>query len=163
MFGWNDLNKELTSPLYGKLLKLADNFLYSGRIISTDCDVNMCIGKARTVLDRLSIIWKSDLPDKIKLAFFQAVAVSVLLYESTIWNNNMHGEKLDGNYIRMPRAVLNKSWKQHPTKPQLYGHLLEWIVRWEVRRTRYVGFCRRSKDKPGSNFSPMVAKVLTKQ
>ena len=32
-------------------------------------------------------------------------------------------KKLDGNYIRMPHAVLNKSRKQHPTKQQLYGHL----------------------------------------
>ena len=32
-------------------------------------------------------------------------------------------KKLDGNYTRMLRAVLNKSWKQHPTKQQPYGHL----------------------------------------
>ena len=32
-------------------------------------------------------------------------------------------KKLDGNYTRMLRAILNKSWKQHPTKQQLYGHL----------------------------------------
>ena len=33
-------------------------------------------------------------------------------------------KKLDGNYTRMLHAVLNKSWRQHPTKQQLYGHLL---------------------------------------
>ena len=32
-------------------------------------------------------------------------------------------KKLDGNYTRMLRAVLNKSCRQHPTKQQLYGHL----------------------------------------
>ena len=32
-------------------------------------------------------------------------------------------KKLDGNYTRMLRAILNKSWRQHPTKHQLYGHL----------------------------------------
>ena len=26
-------------------------------------------------------------------------------------------------YTRMLRAILNKSWQQHPTKHQLYGHL----------------------------------------
>ena len=31
-------------------------------------------------------------------------------------------KKLDGNYTRMLRAILNKSWRQHPTKQQLYGH-----------------------------------------
>ena len=32
-------------------------------------------------------------------------------------------KKLDGNYTRMLRAILNKSWQQHPTKHQLYVHL----------------------------------------
>ena len=32
-------------------------------------------------------------------------------------------KKLDGNYTRMLRTILNKSWRQHPTKHQLYGHL----------------------------------------
>ena len=33
-------------------------------------------------------------------------------------------KKLEGNCTRMPNAVLTKSWKQHHTKQQLYGHLL---------------------------------------
>ena len=32
-------------------------------------------------------------------------------------------KKLDGIYTRMLRAILNKSWRQHPTRHQLYGHL----------------------------------------
>ena len=32
-------------------------------------------------------------------------------------------KKLDGNYTTMLRAILNKSWRQHPTRRQLYGHL----------------------------------------
>ena len=32
-------------------------------------------------------------------------------------------KKLDGNYTRMLRVILNKSWRQHPTRHQLYGHL----------------------------------------
>ena len=32
-------------------------------------------------------------------------------------------KKLDGNYTRMLRAILNKSWRQYPTRHQLYGHL----------------------------------------
>ena len=32
-------------------------------------------------------------------------------------------KKLDGNYTRMLRAILNKSWQRHPTRHQLYGHL----------------------------------------
>ena len=32
-------------------------------------------------------------------------------------------KKLDGNYTRMLWEILNKSWRQNPTKQQLYGHL----------------------------------------
>ena len=32
-------------------------------------------------------------------------------------------KKLDGNYTRMLRAVLNKSWRQHLTKQQLHSDL----------------------------------------
>ena len=32
-------------------------------------------------------------------------------------------KNLDGIYTRMLEAILNKSWRQSPTKQQLYGHL----------------------------------------
>ena len=32
-------------------------------------------------------------------------------------------KKLDGKYTRRLRAILNKSWQQHPTRRQLYSHL----------------------------------------
>ena len=45
--------------------------------------------------------------------------------DTTIWTLTKRMEKkLDGNYSRMLRAILNKSRRQHPTKQQLYGHLL---------------------------------------
>ncbi len=71
-------------------------------------------------IDRLSIIWKSDLTDKMKRSFFQAVVVSILLYGCTTWTLIKRLEKkLDSNYTRMLRAILNKSWRQHPTKHRL--------------------------------------------
>ena len=43
--------------------------------------------------------------------------MSILLYGCTIWTVTKRMEKkLDGNYTRMLRAILNKSWRQHPTK-----------------------------------------------
>ena len=70
-----------------------------------------------TAIDRLSIIWKSDLTDKMKRSFFQAAVVSILLYGCTTWTLTKRLERrLDGNYTRMLRAVLNKSWRQHPTE-----------------------------------------------
>ena len=48
---------------------------------------------------------------------------------------------------RMQCAILNKSWKQHPTKQLLYGHLPLFSLIIQVRWTRHVGHCWRSKDK----------------
>ncbi len=56
------------------------------------------------------IIWKSDLTDKMKLSFFQAAVTSILIYGCTTWTITKRLEKkLDGNYTRMLRAILNKS------------------------------------------------------
>ena len=50
-------------------------------------------------------------------------------------------KKLDGNYTKMLRAILNKSWRQHPTKQLLYRHLPPITKTIQVRRTRHVGRC----------------------
>ena len=47
----------------------------------------------------------------------------------------------------MLRAILNKSWRQHPTRHQLYGHLPPITKTIQVRRTRHAGHCWRSKDE----------------
>ena len=65
-------------------LKLVDKFMYLGSCVS-ESDLNMRLGKARTVIDRLLIIWKSDLLNKIKLEFFQVVVVSKLLFGCRTW------------------------------------------------------------------------------
>ena len=56
-------------------------------------------------------------------------------------------KKLDGKYTRMLRAIMNKSWQQHPTRHQLYGHLPPITKTIQVRRTRHVGHCWRSRDE----------------
>ena len=43
--------------------------------------------------------------------------------------------------------VLNKSWRQHPTRHQLYGHLPPISKTIQVRRTRHARHCWRSKDE----------------
>ena len=109
----------------GTSLKLVDKFTYLGSSVSsTEKDIDTRLTKAWTAIDRLSIIWKSDLTDKMKRSFFQAAVVSIRLYGCTTWTLTKRLEKkIDGNYTRMLRAILNKSWRQHPTRHQLYGHL----------------------------------------
>ena len=84
----------------------------------------------------------------MKRSFFQAAVVSILLYGCTTWTLTKQMEKkVDGNYKRMLRAILNKSWRQYPTKRQLYGNQPHITKTVKVRRTRHAGHCRRSRDK----------------
>ena len=47
----------------------------------------------------------------------------------------------------MLRSILNKSWRQHPTGHQLYGHLPPITKTIQARRTRHAGHCWRSRDE----------------
>ena len=84
----------------------------------------------------------------MKRSFFQAAVVSILLYGCTTWTLTKRLEKKrDGNYTRMLRAILNKSWRQHPTRDLLYGHLPSIPKTIQARRTRHAGHCWRSRDE----------------
>ena len=133
----------------GTFLKLVDKFTYLGSSVSsTEKDIDTRLTKAWTAIDKLSVILKSDLTDKMKRGFFQEVVVSILLYGCTTWTLTKRLEKkLDGNYTRMLRAILNKSWRQHLTKHQLYGHLPPITKTIQVRRTRHAGHSWRSRDE----------------
>ena len=88
------------------------------------------------------------LTDKMKRSFFKAAIVLILLYECTTWTLTKRLEKkLDGNYTRTLRAILNKSWMQHPTKQLMYGHLPPITKTIQARRTRHAGHCWRSRDE----------------
>ena len=96
----------------------------------------------------ITVIWKLDLTDKMKRSFFPTAVVLILLYGCTTWTLTKRMEKkLDGNYTRMLRAILNKSWRQHLTKHLLCGHLPPISKTIKVRRTRHAGYCWRSRDE----------------
>ena len=52
-----------------------------------------------------------------------------------------------GNYTRIVRAILNKSWRQHPRKQQPYGYLPPITKTIQVRQTRHAGHCWRRSDE----------------
>ena len=137
------------STLDGTSLKLVDKFTNPGSSVSsTEKDIDTRLTKALTAIDRLSIIWKSNFTDKMKRSFFQAAVVSILLYGCTTWTLTKRLEKkLDGNYTRMLRAILNKSWRQRSIRHQLYSHLPPITKTMQVRRTRHAGHCWRTRDE----------------
>ena len=126
-----------------------DKFTYLGsNVSSTETDINTWLAKAWIAIDRLLVIWKSDLTHRMKRSFFQAAVVSIQLYGCTTWTLTKRMEKkLDGNHTRMLRAILNEFWGQYPTKQQLYGHQPPITKTIKVRRTRHTGYCWRSRDE----------------
>ena len=82
-------------------------------------------------------------------SFSEFFLIFLFLFQNVIANS-----QLDSNYTRMLRAILNKSWMQHLTKTQLYGHLQPIKKTHQVRRTRHAGHCWRSKDEPISDILP---------
>ena len=86
--------------LDGTLLKLVDKFTYLGSSVeSTEKDIDTRLTKAWTAINRLSIIWKSDLTDKMKRSFFQAAAEQK--------QDDQH-QNTFSNYVRI-RDVVQKS------------------------------------------------------
>ena len=81
-----------------------DKFTYlESSVSSTEKDINTRLTKAWTAIDKLSVIWKSDLTDKMKRSFLQASVISILLYGCTTWTLTKRLEKkLDGNMVWLP-------------------------------------------------------------
>ena len=137
------------NTIQGDPLKQVNSFTYLGsNIASSEADVKSRIGKAWGALDKLSPIWKSSLPKKMKRRFFQAAVESVLLYGASAWTLTKNLEtKLSGTYTRMLRAALDVSWKDHPTNKYLYGPLPPLIQTISERRLRFAGHCWRAKQE----------------
>ena len=71
-----------------------------------------------------------------------------LMPKPSLWKDSNGTDSYSNHiYTRMLRVVLNKSWWQHPTRHQLYGHLPPITKTIQVRQTRHAGHCWRSKDE----------------
>ena len=103
------------STLDGSSLKLVDKFTYLGSSVSsTEKDIDTRLTKAWTAIDKLSIIWKSDLTDKMKRSFFQAVVILTLLYRCTTWMKTIQ--------VRRTRHARH-CWR---SRDELMNDVLQW-------------------------------------
>ena len=82
------------STLDGTPLKLVDKLIYLGSsVLSTEKDFDTRLTKAWTVINRLSIIWKSDLTDKMFLP-------SSCHIDTAVWMHYMDANKTAGEEAR---------------------------------------------------------------
>ena len=86
------------STLNDKSLNLVDQFTYrSSNISFTESDVNTRIGKAWTAIDRLSIIWKSNVSDRIKRSCSRP---SIIVWLHKLDSNETSREKVGWELLK---------------------------------------------------------------
>ena len=107
-------------------------------------NINTRLAKAWSAINRLLVIWKSNLSDKIKRKQ-RSCSYNYMDALHRCLTKCME-KRIDSNCTRILRAVLNKSRMQYPTKKQLYDHLPPISKTIQIRRTRHTGHFRRSKS-----------------
>ena len=133
----------------GKNLKCVSDFKYLGSWIeSSKKDIGVRIGLAWSAMNKMSTIWDSNLPNKLKIQFFRAAIESILIYGSECWTLTKALEsKLNGTYTKMLRRVKNISWKQHLTNTLLYGGIPPLTETIKHRRLKFVAHCWRRREE----------------
>ena len=132
-------------------LKLVDKFTYlRSSVSSTETDINTRLAKAWTAINRLSVIWKSDLTDKMKCSFFQAAVVSVLLYGCTTWMLSKRIEKKEKAWRQLHKNAANNIEQVLEAAPHKTAaavrHLPPIMKTIQVRWTRHAGYCWKSRE-----------------
>ena len=72
--------------------------------------------------------------------------------DTAVWMHYLDANKTAGEEARRQlhknvASNIEKSWRQHPTRHQLYGHLPLITKTIHVRRTRHARHCWRSRDE----------------
>ncbi|XP_047488678.1 uncharacterized protein LOC125039003 [Penaeus chinensis] len=139
------LNQEKQNrvTLEGGVLKRVDDFLYLGTWIGSSAkDIETRISKAWVAMNKMELIWKSDIPKETNISFFRTTFESVLLYGCGAWTLTQTLEKkLDGAYTKMLRVVQNVT--AGGVKKKLFTNF-------------YIGSPRRRRRSRGSRGRPAL-------
>ena len=112
------------SMLYGSVLKLVDKFTYIGSSVSsTKTDINLRLAKAWTAIDRLSVIWKSDLTDNIYIYVY--IHTHTHTWLTQIYNRNII-------YVHICIHTCPHMVKTHKHKYDIYIYIYIYIYSTEL-------------------------------
>ena len=125
-----------------------DSFSYFFCFFQSFGDRSKCTIGITVTLPQFLYFFFFFLTDKMKRSFFQRscryyyMDVSILPYGCTTWTLTKRMEKkFDGNYTKMLRAILNKSWRKHPTNSSC---TTTYLSSRKLSQTRHAGHCWRS-------------------
>ena len=128
---------------------MVSDYVYLGSYISSsEKDFMTRKGKAWTACNALNKIWSSNLSRDFKLKMFHAAIEPILLYGSETWTlSKRHEIRLDVIYTPLLMRVQNLSWKNHPTKQQIYGNIPSVSTTVKARRVQFAGHCCRAEKE----------------
>ena len=93
-------------------------------------------------------MWRSNLPNKLKLDLFKTVVEPILTYGSETWTLiAKEVKRVDGCYTNLLWRVQNISWRKHFTLSQIYGDFQPLSVTLAKRRAQFAGHAFRAKAK----------------
>ena len=147
----------------GTILEVVKDFKYLGSWTQSSLqDIKTRKALAWKACNKLTKIWKSNLPRSAKVKLFQATVESILLYGSETWTVTTKVRKmLDGCYTRLLRSALDIRWKVHMSSEQIYGDLSKVSDKIRKRRLQFAGHCVRSSGQVVSDlvlWKPMHGK-----
>ena len=114
-------------------------------VSSTATEINTWLVKAWTANDRLSVIWKSDLTDKIKRSFFSKQRSCRYCYRDAL-----HGRQLNvwrKSLSAITQEICEQYWTSPGSNKPQNSSCTAIIKTIKVRQTRHAGHCWRSKDE----------------
>ena len=150
----------------GQNLKQVDDFKYLGAYIMDSAkDFRTRKGMAWDACNKMDKVWRSNLPNNIKLELFRVTIEPILMYGSETWTLKAKDVKrLDGCYTNLLRRVQNISWKQHFTLKQIYYKLPFLSQRHKQRIAQFAGHSLRAKGELISDillWKPSKGRKLT--
>ena len=108
--------------LTGEILEV-DDFRYLGCWMADSAkDFSVRRALAFKAVDKLWRVWKSAIPESLKVRFFRACVEPVLLYGSETWTLTAYlTKRLDGCYTRLLRKAKGWTFRDRKTNAELYG------------------------------------------
>ena len=158
-------NDSTVKSLSGNALKRVDDFKYLGSYIMCSAkDFRTRKGQAWNACHKLEKVWRSNLPNKLKLDLFKDRCRA----NTGIWFGNLdvkskRGET-GGRLLRQPSSEgKNTSWRKHFTLSQIYGDLRPLSVTLAKRTPQFAGHALRAKGESylASSFGRTTGRKLT--
>ena len=138
----------------GGQLEQVHDFQYLGAWVDqSEKDLKVRKALAWKACNKMRTLWRSNLSTSLKISFFRAAVESILLYGAEAWTLTETLEaRLDGCYTRLLMMVLNKNWRDHPTKEEIYGDLPKVSEVLRARRLSFAAHCARRQNEPVSRL-----------